>query len=120
MSFTSSSKAPDSGVQSSRIFVVAATPRGLTSSEARSRLNRFGANTVAEKVAPAWRAYLAKFWSPIAWLLEVAMAVEIGLGKYVEAAVIAALLLFNATLGFIQEGRATGALKALKKRLAPA
>ena len=47
------------------------------------------------------------------------MVVEIGLGKYVEAAVIAALLLFNATLGFIQEGRATAALKALKKRLAP-
>ena len=45
--------------------------------------------------------------------------VEIGLGKYVEAAVIAALLLFNATLGFIQEGRAGAALAALKKRLAP-
>ena len=47
------------------------------------------------------------------------MVVEIGLGKYVEAAVIAGLLLFNATLGFIQEGRAGAALAALKKRLAP-
>lgn len=39
--------------------------------------------------------------------------------RSVPSAVIAALLLFNATLGFIQEGRATGALKALKKRRTP-
>ncbi|MGD0024256.1 MAG: HAD-IC family P-type ATPase, partial [Xanthobacteraceae bacterium] len=56
---------------------------------------------------------------PIAWLLEAALVVEVGLGKYVEAAVIAGLLLFNAILGLIQEGRAGAALAALKKRLAP-
>jgi H+-transporting ATPase len=52
-------------------------------------------------------------------MLEAAIALQLGLGVYVEAAVIAALLLFNATLGFVQEGRATAALAALKKRLAP-
>ena len=92
---------------------------GLTGDEARRRLAAFGANTVSEAHAPRWRAYLAKFWSPIAWLLEGALVIESGLGKYVEAAVIAGLLLFNATLGFIQEGRAGATLAALKRRLAP-
>ena len=94
-------------------------PIGLTSDEARRRLAEFGPNTVSEAAPPRWRSYLAKFWSPIPWLLEAALVVEIGLGKYVEGAVIAGLLLFNATLGLIQEERASATLAALKKRLAP-
>jgi hypothetical protein len=52
MSLTSSSKVPnrDGGAQPSNISVLAATPRGLTSSEARSRLDQIGANAVADKV----------------------------------------------------------------------
>jgi H+-transporting ATPase len=45
------------------------------------------------------------------------MILQIWLDQYVEAAAIAALLLFNGTLGFVQEGRANTALAALKKRL---
>ena len=52
-------------------------------------------------------------------MLEAAILLQIGLGAYVEAAVIGGLLLFNATLGFIQEGRAGAALATLKMRLAP-
>ena len=52
-------------------------------------------------------------------MLEAAIVLQIALGAYIEAAVIGGLLLFNATLGFFQEGRAGAALAALKKRLAP-
>ncbi len=64
------------------------------------------------------RRALTKFWSPIPWMLEAAAMLELVLGKYVEAGIIAVLLLFNATLGFFQEGHAQATLAALKKRLA--
>ena len=51
-------------------------------------------------------------------MLEAAVVLELVLGKYVEAAVIAGLLLFNAVIGLVQEGRAQHTLAALKSRLA--
>jgi len=64
------------------------------------------------------RMAFAKFWAPVPWMLEAAIALELILGKYVEAAIIAALLVFNAVLGFFQESRAQATLAALKSRLA--
>ena len=66
---------------------------------------------------PLQRA-LAKLWAPVRWMLEAAIVLELVLGKYVEAAIIAGLLVFNAALGFFQEGRAQATLAALKSRLA--
>jgi H+-transporting ATPase len=51
-------------------------------------------------------------------MLEAAIVLELVLGKYVEAAIIAALLVFNAALGLFQESRAQATLAALKSRLA--
>jgi H+-transporting ATPase len=66
---------------------------------------------------PAQRA-IEKLWAPIPWMLEAAIALELVLGRYIEAGIISVLLLFNAALGFVQEGRAQATLVALKKRLA--
>ena len=64
------------------------------------------------------RMALEKFWAPVPWMLEAAIVLELVLGKYVEAAIIALLLLFNAALGLFQESRAQATLAALKSRLA--
>jgi H+-transporting ATPase len=64
------------------------------------------------------RNALAKFWAPVPWLLEASIVLELVLHKYYEAAVIAALLIFNAALAYFQEGRAQVTLAALKSRLA--
>jgi H+-transporting ATPase len=64
------------------------------------------------------RSALSKFWTPVPWMLEAAIVLEVALGKYVEAAIIMGLLVFNAALGFFQESRAQATLAALKSRLA--
>jgi H+-transporting ATPase len=69
-------------------------------------------------VPAAWRSPLAKFWAPVPWMLEAAIVVQLALGETVEAAVIAVLLVFNAALGFFQEGRAQATLDALRSHLA--
>ena len=91
---------------------------GLTSSEARSRLDKFGANAMPDTSIHPFRMALEKFWAPVPWMLEAAIVLELVLGKYVEAAIIAALLIFNAALGLFQESRAQATLAALKSRLA--
>jgi H+-transporting ATPase len=98
---------------------LAGDPPGLTSAEAAHRAAEIGTNTISEKATPRWRAFAAKFWSPVPWMLEAALLLQLALGAYVEAVVVGALLVFNATLAFIQEGRAGAALAALKERLAP-
>jgi H+-transporting ATPase len=91
---------------------------GLTSEEARRRLEKFGSNAMPDTALRPLRMALEKFWAPVPWMLEAAIVLELVLGKYVEAAIIAALLVFNAALGLFQESRAQATLAALKSRLA--
>jgi H+-transporting ATPase len=106
------------------IPILSAKPRqnivsdGLTSDEAKSRLEKDGPNAMPDTSAHPLRNALAKFWAPVPWLLEAAIALQLVLHKDVEAAVIAGLLVFNAALAYFQEGRAQATLTALKSRLA--
>jgi H+-transporting ATPase len=91
---------------------------GLTSGEARARLVKYGPNAIPDTAIQPWRMALAKFWAPVPWMLEAAIILQTVLHEYVEAAVIGGLLVFNAAIGFFQEGCAQATLAALKSRLA--
>ena len=91
---------------------------GLTSAEAQRLLKDCGPNSMPD-VAPGYlRRAAGQFWAPVPWMLEVAAVLQLLLGEYAQASVIAGLLVFNAALGFFQEGRAKATLNALKSRLA--
>ena len=91
---------------------------GLSGQEARHRLETVGPNAMPDTALHPLRRALDKFWAPVPWMLEAAILLELALGKYIEGAIIAALLVFNAALGLFQESRAQATLAALKSRLA--
>lgn len=91
---------------------------GLSSRQATERLARFGPNELPDTRPSLLRNALAKLWAPVPWMLELAVLLELWLGKHVEAALIAALIVFNAVVALVQEGRARNALAALRSRLA--
>ena len=96
--------------------------RGLTAEEAQSRLARYGRNELAaEKPVPAWRRFLAQFQDVLVILLLAATAISAGLWLYerdaplpYEAIAIFAVVVLNATMGYIQEARAEAAVAALR------
>ena len=96
----------------------AGAPSGLTAAEASNRLKTVGPNAMPDTTEHPWRLALGKLWAPVPWMLEAAIVLQVVLGDYAEAAIIAGLLLFNAALGLFQESRAQATLAALKSRLA--
>lgn len=91
---------------------------GLTAQQAQEALQQNGFNEIADSQDSLARRALKKLWTPIPWMLEATILFELWLGKYPEAIIIAALILFNAVVAIVQEGRARTALAALKSRLA--
>ena len=114
--------APGPSVSASSIKPAAATNKnpasGLTSEEAHSLATKVGPNAMPDTSVHPLRMALEKFWAPVPWMLEAAIVLELVLGKYVEAAIIGGLLVFNAALGLFQESRAQATLAALKSQLA--
>ena len=96
--------------------------RGLAEEEARSRRARYGPNELAaEPPVPAWRRFLAQFEDVLVLLLIAATAISAGLWAFerdaalpYEAIAILAVVLLNASMGYVQESRAEAAVAALR------
>lgn len=94
--------------------------RGLSDEEAARRLERYGPNALRERPRPTfWQRLLAQFNNFVIYVLIFAAVLSGLLGDWLEAIVIAAIVVLNATLGVIQEGRAEEALAALRKLASP-
>lgn len=94
--------------------------KGLSDKEAAARLERYGPNELAGREGvPLWRKLLAQFQDFLVLILLGAGAVSFAVGERTDAALIFLIVLINAILGVVQEGRAERALQALKKLAAP-
>ncbi|MEW9900635.1 HAD-IC family P-type ATPase [Chitinivorax sp. PXF-14] len=92
--------------------------RGLAADEAAARLARFGPNRLpAVAGRSAWRRFLSQFNNVLLYVLLAAGAVTATMGHWVDAGVIFGVVVINAVIGHIQEGRAEAALDAIRQLL---
>jgi magnesium-transporting ATPase (P-type) len=93
---------------------------GLTADEAQRRLREHGPNELPATAGrnPLLR-FLAQFNNTIIYFLLAACAAAAALGHYVDAAVVLAVVLVNAFVGFVQEGKAEAALNAIRDLITP-
>ena len=89
---------------------------GLSKAEVTRRQAESGPNKVsARRGTPAWLKFLQQFHQPLVYIMLVAVGVTSFLGEWVDAAVIGAIVLVNAIVGFLQETKAETAIEALAK-----
>ncbi len=93
---------------------------GLASSEARERIDKFGANELSERPRPGFLALLwDQFNNYLVIILIVAAGVSLSLGEVVDSIAILVIVVLNSVVGVIQESKAEQALAALQKMAAP-
>jgi len=91
---------------------------GLSEEQAKARLEKYGPN----RLPPAARRgalarFFAQFHNLLIYVLVASAAITAALGHAVDASVIAGVVLINAIVGFIQEGKAERALEAIRNML---
>jgi magnesium-transporting ATPase (P-type) len=93
---------------------------GLTAQEAESRKERFGPNRLAAapKRSEILR-FLSQFSNVLIYVLLAAAALALAIGHVSDAIIVLAVVLLNAVIGYIQEGRAEKALDAIRGMIDP-
>ncbi len=93
---------------------------GLSASEAELRLARHGPNALPPpRVRSPFLRFLSQFHNVLIYVLIAAGAVTAGLGHLTDSAVIFGVVLINAAIGFVQEGKAESALDSIRRMLSP-
>ncbi|HMI01192.1 MAG TPA: HAD-IC family P-type ATPase [Pedobacter sp.] len=91
--------------------------KGLTDTEVKLRQSTLGLNEVLEEKQSMILVFLKHFWGLTAIMLEITIVASYLLHKYADVYLISGLMLFNATIGFVQERKAARTVKALKSSL---
>jgi len=91
---------------------------GLTTQQAQARLAQYGENSLTTEEESLLHKLLSYFWGPIPWMIEAAAILSAVVEHWADLAVITAMLLINAGVGFWQEYKADSAIEQLKQRLA--
>ena len=95
--------------------------KGLTSSEAKRKLESVGSNILPEKKPPSdLTIFISQIKSPLVFVLIFAGIVTFFLEDFSDSLIIGLAIFLNTILGFFQERRANNALSALKKLVHPA
>ena len=88
--------------------------RGLTADEVQQRLQKYGPNALAAaKAEPAFKRFFKHYADYMQIVLVVAAVVSLLIGEFSTAILLALLTLFNAWLGYHQEGKAEAAAAQL-------
>ena len=94
--------------------------QGLSGAEATSRLERYGPNALEkEEEKTLLQMFADQFKDFLVLILVVSTVIAAIMGEWVDASVIMAILILNAIMGVVQEGRAGKALAALRKMAVP-
>lgn len=94
--------------------------QGLTSQEAEARLAKNGKNALMEKKQKTrLQMFLAQLNEPMIYILFAAAIISLALGEVSDAIIVLIVVLINAVIGVVQEGKAQQALEALKKLSSP-
>lgn len=92
--------------------------QGLAESEGRKRLEIYGYNEIQEGKKNYLLEFFMRYWGPMPWLLELAMALSFALRHYLEGMMIFVLLTVNAIIGYMHSRSSQRAVEILKKKLA--
>lgn len=95
------------------------TEHGLASTDAAQRLTRYGPNRLdGRRRTQAWRLMLDQFRSPLVLILLFAAAVAAVVHDWLDALIVAAIVVISTLISFVQEYRASRAVEALRARVA--